>query len=228
MMCHPAPATPRENAAKKDSLCRTPPMLICSTAFRWPAPTHRHRPELRDGARRPRRRRAGPGARRVDSSSSDQSPHGGAPSPVAHSAVHQPRPRGSGPYLRPCRRDVPRPDRRDRRHACARREPAPPLHGGAVCRRPGPRPDAAPPARDARRRPAEPQRGAGVLRLSWPLPPRPAGLRGGRAAAAPHRACSPFSLHTGRPCPGGAARCRSPGRFPTAACRPPAHVEPVA
>ena len=59
-------------------------------------------------------RRAGLGARRLDPGAGHQPAHGAAGAARPDLPVHRPRPGRGAPHLRPRRRDVPRPHRRDR------------------------------------------------------------------------------------------------------------------
>ena len=151
---------------------------------RRPAPAHRARARARPAAEARRRRRAGLGARRLDPVAGAEPARRAEAGVRPHLRLRRPRPRRRRLHLRPRRRHVPRPDRRDRALRRALRAAAAPVHGGAALGEPGAgaRPQEQP-HRPQRRR-AEPDRPAVRLPLPHPLPDRAGDLRRGRPDAA--------------------------------------------
>ena len=89
--------------------------------FRRPAPAHRHRARAGGQSEVHRLRRAGLGARRLDSGAGHQPARGPAGAVRADLPVHRPRPLGRAAHLQPRRGDVRRQDHRDSPTATALR-----------------------------------------------------------------------------------------------------------
>ncbi len=111
----PRAARPRRSRAARARRAPAP-------VLRRPAPARRDRARARARARAARRRRAGVGARRLGAGDGAQPARGAAREARADGAADRAQHGRRPPRLRPRRRHVPRPDRRDRRRptSCSR------------------------------------------------------------------------------------------------------------
>ena len=167
---------------------------------RRPAAADRARARARAAAEARRRRRAGLGARRLDPVAGAEPARRAEEGVRPHLRLRRPRPRRRRLHLRPRRRHVPRPDRRDRAVRRAVRAAAAPVHDGAALGEPG-----------ARARPQE-HRGS-----SSPATCRARSTRRPAAASAPaarsRRRSAPRSTRCSRiTAPTTAPPATSPGR----------------
>ena len=120
------------------SACRRGGRPLPARVQRRPAAADRDRPRARPAAEARRRRRAGLGARRLDPGAGAEPARGAEEGVRPHLRLRRPRPRRRRLHLRPGRRHVPRPHRRDRavrralragrctrtRRRCSRRTPS--------------------------------------------------------------------------------------------------------
>ena len=148
------------------------------------------------------------GARRLDPVAGAEPARGAEEGVRPHLRLRRPRPRRRRLHLRPRRRDVPRPHRRDRAVRRALRQAAASVYRGPALGQPGA--GAGPeehPHRPHRRR-AEPDRSALRLPLPHALPDRAGDLRRGRPDAAGSRQRPPRRV----PLPGHADSRRRPAQ----------------
>ena len=179
------------------------PQPLSGRLLRRSTPAHRHRPGVGARPQPGDLRRAGVGPRRVRAGADRQPAATAAARAVAHLRRRVARPRGDRQHRRPRRRDVPRPDRRDRRHRAAVRRAAAPVHPGPARRGAGSRPHPGPRPRPRRRRRAVAALPSDGLRVPSalparhrPLPRRGAGARGpDRRHDGPSRGVLPSARH---------------------------------
>ena len=183
----PRDARPRRHASRG----RRP---VPAPVQRRPAPAHRARARARPAAEARRRRRARLRARRLDPVAGAQPARGAEARVRPHLRVRRPRPRGRRLHLGSRRRDVPRPDRRDRTVGRALRPAVAPVHDGAPLGQPGAGAGTEEQPDRPHGRRAEPDRSAVGLPLPHTLPDRAADLRRGRPRPRGSRPRSPCRL----------------------------------